>query len=85
MACLSAATFFPFLVGKTSVRAFVHKTEEFLTSYERHRKSHVTKGNVMKQMRTKVAQIGEDMVSTAFSSDFFGYKSFTVIICQPNP
>lgn len=39
----------------------------------------------MKQMRTKVAQIGEDVVSTAFSSDFFGYKSFTVIICQPNP
>lgn len=43
------------------------------------------KDDVMKQMRIKVVQIGESIVSIAFSSDFFGYKSFTDIKCQQNP
>lgn len=30
------------------------------------------KDDVMKQMRIKVVQIGENIVSIAFSSDFFG-------------
>lgn len=43
------------------------------------------KDDVTKQMRTKVVQIGENIVSIAFSSDFVGYKSFTDIKCQQNP
>lgn len=38
----------------------------------------------MKQIITKFGQNTDNMVSTAFSSDFFGYKSFTVIVCQPD-
>jgi len=52
---------------------------------ETHSKSHLMKDHVMKQMRTKVVQMGENIVSIAFSSYFFDYKSFTAIKCQQNP
>lgn len=52
---------------------------------ETHSKRQLMKDDVTKQMRAKVVQIGENIVSIAFSSDFFGYKSFTDIKCQQNP
>lgn len=72
--------FFPFLVETISVSRF---GRDFKFLSETHSKSHLVKDDVTKQMRIKVIQIGENIVSVA--KWLFCYESISGIKCQKNP